>query len=79
MIHRILYAMKVTAIIPDELIKEAKNLTNSKNITEALKIALREWINIKHIKELNNLIETSPLEFNDNFDWEKIREINRIL
>jgi hypothetical protein len=32
--------MKVTAIIPDELVKETQSLSNAKTITEAMIIAL---------------------------------------
>ncbi len=36
--------MKVTALIPDELVNEVKYLTQGKNITESLTIALNEWV-----------------------------------
>jgi len=69
--------MKVTTILPDSLIKEVKEYTRGKNLTESLIIALKEWSNIRHIKELNKEIEKSPLEFSTNFNSDDIREINR--
>lgn len=69
--------MKVTAILPDDLILETKSITKSKSITDALKIALTEWINLNHIKNLNSIIEKSPLKFDDKFNAHKIRNINR--
>ncbi|MBA7619920.1 hypothetical protein ES703_27262 [subsurface metagenome] len=69
--------MKVTAIISDNLISEVKKYAKGKNLTESLTIALKEWLAVKRIKELNNLVKESPLEFNESFSTEKIREINR--
>ncbi|MCB1604557.1 MAG: type II toxin-antitoxin system VapB family antitoxin [Gammaproteobacteria bacterium] len=44
--------MKVTALISDELIEEVKRLTEGKNITESITIALREWVeNQKHNRD----------------------------
>ncbi len=39
--------MKVTALIPDDIIKEVKDLSGGKNITESLIIALNECISLK--------------------------------
>ncbi|MCL5987272.1 MAG: DUF2191 domain-containing protein [Actinobacteria bacterium] len=69
--------MKITAIIADEIISEVKKHTKGKNITESLAIALKEWISLKHILELNKTIEDKPLEFKKDFTASKIREINR--
>jgi len=69
--------MKVTAIIPDELINDIKSYSKGKNITESLIIVLNEWVELKKIKELNERILVNPLEFNEDFSAEHIREINR--
>ena len=74
---RILYRMKVTAIIPDNIISEVKQYSHGKNITESLIIALSEWLSLKKIKELNNNIQNNPLEFN-NYNAELLRNINRM-
>lgn len=59
--------MKVTAIIPDELIEEVKKYTKGKNITESLTIALKAWLSSEKVKELNRKIEESPLEFSEKY------------
>jgi hypothetical protein len=69
--------MKVTAIISDELIKEIKKLTQGKNITESVTIALKEWLALKKVEELNQLIKEEPLEFDANFSAESARETSR--
>ncbi|MEE9315779.1 MAG: DUF2191 domain-containing protein [bacterium] len=69
--------MKVTAILPDELIEEVKELSSGRNITEGLLIALSEWTALKKIKNLNSKVETNPLSFSDKFDASKNRERNR--
>jgi hypothetical protein len=69
--------MKVTAIISDKLIEEIKKLTKGKNITESITIALEEWLAIKRIKELNQIVREQPLEFRTYFTAGDIRETNR--
>ncbi|MDR1287608.1 MAG: hypothetical protein LBK08_08380 [Treponema sp.] len=66
--------MKVTAIIADDLINDVKAYTQSSTVTEAITIALKDWIDIYNIKELNKKIAQKPL-FLEN--GQKIREINR--
>ena len=69
--------MKITAILPDNLIEEVKEFTKGKNLTEGLIIALKEWSNLRHIKELNKKIEKTPLKFSTDFNADDIRELNR--
>ncbi len=69
--------MKVTALIPDELVAEVKQLTQGKNITESLIIALDEWVASQKTKSLNAKIKNKPLEFIDDFVAETVREYNR--
>jgi hypothetical protein len=69
--------MKVTALIPDRLIKDIKVLSQGKNITEALIIALKEWASIKRIQALNKKISQTPLQFRQNFTAAKVRHLNR--
>jgi len=66
--------MKVTAILADELVKDVKAYTRSSTITEAITIALKDWVDIYNVKELNKQIKQTPI-FIDN--GQKIREINR--
>jgi hypothetical protein len=67
--------MKVTAIIPSELIAEAMELSNAEAITETLKIALHTYIRSQKIKELGNMILSEPLEF--KYIAQELREMNR--
>ena len=46
-LYRIVYRMKVTAIIPDDLIKNVKEYTQSSTITEAITIALKDWVDMR--------------------------------
>jgi Lhr-like helicase len=68
--------MKVTAIIADDLIKNVKAYTRSSTVTEAITIALKDWVDIHNIKELNNQIKQNPININNG---QNIREINRSL
>ncbi|MCL2211857.1 MAG: hypothetical protein FWB95_08045 [Treponema sp.] len=68
--------MKVTAIISDELVNNVKTYTGSSTITEAITIALKDWVDIYNIKELNKKIKKNPIEIKNG---RKIREENRNL
>jgi hypothetical protein len=67
--------MKVTAIIPDNLVKEAQAISRAKNITEAMIIALNTYISLEKLKEMGESINNNPLTFNHSA--EEIRDINR--
>jgi hypothetical protein len=66
--------MKVTAIIDDTLINNVKEFTHSSTVTEAITIALNDWIDIYNIKELNKQISKNPIIIKDG---NRIRQINR--
>jgi len=66
--------MKVTAIIPDDLVNTVKEYTQSSTITEAITIALKDWVDIHNIKELNKKIAQNPIYINNG---KQIREKNR--
>jgi len=67
--------MKVTAIIPDELINEAKVLSHARNITETMIIALNSYVALEKLKAMGNAINSKPLQF--RYTAEEIRELNR--
>jgi hypothetical protein len=67
--------MKVTAIIPDELVRETQILSNAKNITEAMIIALKNYIALQKMKAMGEAINKNPLKFKHTA--QEIREINR--
>jgi len=66
--------MKVTAIIEDTLVNNVKEFTHSSTVTEAITIALRAWIDIYTIKELNKRISKNPIIIENG---NKIRRANR--
>ena len=75
-INRIVYLMKVTAIIDDDLVNNVKTYSRSSTITEAITIALKDWLDMYKIKELNKSISKNPIIINNG---KKIREMNRSL
>ncbi len=69
--------MKVTAIINDKTIEEAMKYSHATTITDALKLALKEYINLQKLKELSQTIKSNPMMF--NYSSEDLRNINREL
>ena len=69
--------MKITAIIPDDILGNLRSLTKSKTLTEGLTVALREWIAMKKIRALNRKTEQAPLRFAKGFSAGKVRSLNR--
>ncbi|AMX58952.1 MULTISPECIES: hypothetical protein [Leptospira] len=69
--------MKVTAILPDDLIAEVQKYSGGKNITDSLQKALSEWLKQAKIKNLNAKLHKTPLSFQEGFSGENIRGLNR--
>ena len=69
--------MKVTAIIPDDIVDNVKRLTKGETTTSAIIIALSEWVKSKEIEKLNDQLERNPLEFSTGFSAAKARKQNR--
>ena len=69
--------MKITAIIPDELIKRVKKISGGKNTTESLIIALQHYVSSKQMYDVIDEIEKEPLLFQEDFTAYGIRKINR--
>lgn len=69
--------MKVTALIPDQLISQVKTYAKGKTLTESLIIALQEWLQLKEIANLNQQVKNQPLEFEKHFSAAKVRSLNR--
>lgn len=72
-----IFSMKVTALIPDDLISDVRELSEGKNLTESLIRALKEWTSLQHLRILKNKVRKEPLEFASGFSAQHIREINR--
>jgi hypothetical protein len=73
-IYRIMYRMKVTAMIVDDFVNNVKAYTRSSTVTEAITIALKDWVDIYNIKELNMKISQNPIHIDNG---QQIREMNR--
>lgn len=69
--------MKVTALIPEDLINEVRKFTGGKNITESLIIALKSYLSQRKVDYLINKVQEQPLQFNEDFSAYGIRKINR--
>lgn len=69
--------MKVTAIIPDDLLEELKQQAPGKTLTESLILALRDWIAQKNIQDLNRQVRTRPLRFKERLGAHTLRQRNR--
>lgn len=75
-IYNTILFMKVTALIPDKLVKETQAISKAKNITEAMIIALNTYISIQKLKEMGESINTNPLQFKHTA--KEIRDLNRL-
>ncbi len=71
--------MKVTALLPEEMINEVRKFSGGKNITESLQIALSDYVQRQKLKKAIKKLKQSPLEFSKDFTAENIRRINREL
>ena len=69
--------MKVTALLPDEMIAEVRKRSGADNVTDSLKLALGEWLALRRIRDLNKQIRKKPLQFQHGFTAEKVRNLNR--
>jgi hypothetical protein len=69
--------MKVTALLPDDIIEEVKKLSGGKNITDSLLIALEDYISRQRIRKAILKVKEKPLHFKDGFTAEKARNLNR--
>jgi len=63
--------MRLTATIPDDL---AETVRECRMVAEAVTIALKDWVDMRGIKELNRKIEQNPIRLSDGA---QIRETNR--
>jgi hypothetical protein len=69
--------MKVTALIPDEILKDVQEYTKGKNITDSLIKALSDWLYIKRMQELNIGLKKEPLQFSEGFNAASVRNLSK--
>lgn len=67
--------MKITALIPDEMIREAMEISETSTVTDALKTALAHYISIEKIKKASASLVSEPLEF--HYTVEELRSKNQ--
>ncbi|MFO7658440.1 MAG: hypothetical protein R6W78_15390 [Bacteroidales bacterium] len=65
--------MKITALIPDEIVHDVQKYTKGKNTTDSIVKALVDWLYIKRIEYLNKEVKKKPLQFNSGFDHDTLR------
>lgn len=73
MMHR----MKLTAIVPDSLLKKTIKLAGGANTTESLIIALKEWVASKELAAIVASVREKPLQFTSADVATRIRAMNR--
>ena len=71
------HRMKVTALIADELIREVTDYSRGKNTTEAIVIALSEWLALKKLEKLNEEVSVRPLTFLPSYSATNARSLAR--
>lgn len=69
--------MKVTALIPDNIVAETQKYSGGKNITESLLIALTDYLDRQKIRKAIKRVKADPLEFKHGFTAARIRQLNR--
>lgn len=71
--------MKVTALLPEDLIREVRKASGGKNITESLRIALEDYISRQRLRKSRQRMKEKPLQFIENFSAAGVRSKNREL
>lgn len=69
--------MKVTAIMPDDLVRDVQAYSGGKNLTDSLMRALNDWLYAKRIEKLNRELQDEPLQFKEGFSAAYIRKLNK--
>lgn len=65
--------MKVTTIIPDDILDDIQKYSGGRNITDSLIMVLKDWLYVKRINSLNEEVSKNPLCFKDGFSTDEIR------
>jgi len=72
--------MRITATISDDMVMEVKDLTGARTKTEAVNMALSEWIRLKklsRIKELRGKIQiVSNKDDMNSLEIKELEELN---
>ncbi|HLB41551.1 MAG TPA: type II toxin-antitoxin system VapB family antitoxin [Gammaproteobacteria bacterium] len=68
--------MRTTITIPDALLKDLLQYAHTKKTTEAVTIAIREWLRLRKIGEIKKL--RGSLAIDDNLQELRMREIQKL-
>jgi hypothetical protein len=68
--------MATNLAIDDRLIDEARRVGNHKTKKEAVTVALEEYI--RHRKQLEILNHFGTIDFDPDYDYKKMRQLDRI-
>lgn len=68
--------MKVTAIIPDDIVKDVQSFTQGRNITDSLIKALSDWLYSRRIEKLNQELSREPVKFIEGFTADEVRKLS---
>lgn len=68
--------MKVTAILPDEMIKDVQKYTGGKNITDSLTRALEDWLYTRRLISLKEELDLEPLQFRKDYSADSVRKLS---
>jgi len=71
--------MKVTALLPEDLIREVRKVSGGKNITASIRIALEDYISRQRLKKSRQRMKERPLQFTEHFTAAGVRSKNREL
>lgn len=71
------HPMKVTAILPDELVADVRHLARGKTLTDSLRTALEDWTRNKRAVTLAQAVRKKPLSFTKTAREGGLRELNR--
>ena len=77
MTYRIVGKMKVTAILPDDLVADVRHLARGKTLTDSLRTALEDWTRNKRAVALARGVRKNPLTFTKPARQGTLRELNR--
>jgi len=69
--------MKITALVPDYLIKQVKKKAKGANLTESLITALKEWVASKELAKIAADVRKTPLRFASEDIGARVRTLNR--
>jgi hypothetical protein len=70
--------MKVTALIPEDVLKEVKRYSGGKNVTESLMIALTGYLNQQRLRRAVKKVKEKPLRFSRDYSAARVRKANRL-